>query len=258
MKIRLLPSTFDSEGTASIRQHYACFVVNGSIAFDAGSLANGVSDQERASIRDVVLTHAHLDHIAGLPLFIDDLFPILTQPVRVHASKEVIDILESHIFNWSVYPRFSELTNQYGSVIEYCEIAPGKSFTIGSTTITAVPVNHRVPTNGFLIESQGRRVAITGDTAEMDEFWTTINQRGKLDGLLVECAFPNEFEDLSTVSHHLTPSKLKAELSKFSAVADNIYVINLKPAYRSAIVSQLEEIGDKRLKVLEVGKAYEF
>jgi cAMP phosphodiesterase len=258
MKLRLLPSTFETDGTASIRQHYACFVVDGSIAFDAGSLANGVSDAERTSIRDVVLTHAHLDHIAGLPLFIDDLFPILTEPVRVHASKEVIDTLEAHIFNWSVYPRFSELTNQYGPVIEYHEVQTGKSFTIGSTSILAVPVNHRVPATGFLIESKNARIAISGDTAEMDVFWGIVNNCGKLNALLIECAFPNEFEDLSKVSHHLTPSKLKAELSKFNADVDNVYVINLKPAYRAAIVSQLEEIRDARLKVLEVGRLYEF
>ena len=32
------------------------------------------SSVQQSAIRDVVLTHAHLDHIAGLPLFIDDLF----------------------------------------------------------------------------------------------------------------------------------------------------------------------------------------
>jgi cAMP phosphodiesterase len=258
MKLRLLPSTFETDGTASIRQHYACFVVDGSIAFDAGSLANGVSDVERIAIRDVVLTHAHLDHIAGLPLFIDDLFPILTEPVRVHATKEVIEVLESHIFNWSVYPRFSELTNQHGPVIAYREFQPGKSFTIGKTAITAVRVNHRVPTSGFLVESKDTRIAITGDTAEMDLFWELVNDCGKLNALLIECAFPNEFEDLSRVSYHLTPSKLKAELTKLKANVDNVYVINLKPAYRAAIVSQLEEIRDERLKVLEVGQLYEF
>jgi cAMP phosphodiesterase len=170
----------------------------------------------------------------------------------------VIQILESHIFNWSVYPRFSELANQYGPVIEYREIEPGKSFTIGNTAITAVPVNHRVPTTGFLIESNKSRIAITGDTAEMDVFWDVVNECGRLDALLVECAFPNEFEDLSTVSHHLTPYKLKAELGKFTAEVENVYVINLKPAYRAAIVSQLAEIGDTRLKVLDVGRMYEF
>ena len=89
-------------------------------------------------------------------------------------------------------------------------------------------------------------------------FWGIVNSCGKLNALLIECAFPNEFEDLSKVSHHLTPSKLKVELGKFNADVDVVYVINLKPAYHAAIVSQLEEIRDERLKVLEVGRLYEF
>ena len=96
MKLRLLPSTFESDGSASSRQHYSCFVIDGCVAIDAGSLANGVTPDEREQIRDVVLTHAHLDHIAGLPLFVDDLFPTLTQPVRVHATMEVIDKSSVH------------------------------------------------------------------------------------------------------------------------------------------------------------------
>ncbi|MGH9949699.1 MAG: MBL fold metallo-hydrolase, partial [Pyrinomonadaceae bacterium] len=84
----MLPSTFDGAGASSKRQHFQCLVINGSIAVDAGSLANSVTAVERSNIRNVVLTHAHLDHIAGLPLFIDDLFPVLTEPVRVHAVRE--------------------------------------------------------------------------------------------------------------------------------------------------------------------------
>ena len=41
------------------------------------------SATQKKQIRDVVLTHAHLDHIAGLPLFIDDLFASLIEPVRI-------------------------------------------------------------------------------------------------------------------------------------------------------------------------------
>ena len=96
----MLPSTFDEAGKFSSKQHFQCLVINGNVVIDAGSLASSTTSLERSSIRDVVLTHSHLDHIAGLPLFIDDLFPVLTEPVRVHAVREVIDSLESHIFNW--------------------------------------------------------------------------------------------------------------------------------------------------------------
>jgi len=114
VKLKLLPSSFEPDGAASQRQHLTCFLINGKVAVDAGSLAMAVTDEERASVRDIVITHAHLDHIAGLPLFLDDQFSELTEPVRIHATAEVVRVLERDVFNWSVYPRFSELENDHG------------------------------------------------------------------------------------------------------------------------------------------------
>src|SRR6188768_1006550 len=118
MKIQLLPSSIDEDGRASLRQHLLSIVVDDRVAVDAGCLAFSCSDKQRSAIRDIILTHTHLDHIAGLPLYIDDLFATLTEPVRVHATGEMIEILERDIFNWSIYPRFSELRNDYGPVVE--------------------------------------------------------------------------------------------------------------------------------------------
>src|SRR3954464_8961290 len=131
MKLQLLPSTFEEDGRASARQHLACFVVDDLVAIDAGSLAMATTSVQKKQIRDVVLTHAHLDHIAGLPLFIDDLFATLTAPIRIHACHGVIEALESHIFNWSVYPRFSELANSNGAVIEYRPLVDGVESQLG-------------------------------------------------------------------------------------------------------------------------------
>lgn len=254
----MLPSSFDRDGTASVRQHFSCILVNDRIAVDAGSLGNAATASERSEIRDVVLTHAHLDHIAGLPLFIDDLFPVLTEPVRVHATRDVINVLEQHIFNWQVYPRFSELTNRYGSVIEYREIEDGREFGIRDLRFTPVAVNHKVPSTGFLVSDGGSQIAISGDTAEMDGFWDVVNALEEIDALLIECAFPNEFDELSSISHHLTPKKLETELAKFKHDNCPIYVINIKPAYREAVVNELKSLSIERLRILEIGREYEF
>ena len=255
--IRLLPSSFNNDGSPSNRQHYSCYVVNGCVAFDAGSLATSVTDDERAEIRDVVLTHGHLDHIAGLPLFIDDLFPLLTEPVRVHAAREVIDLLETHVFNWEVYPRFSEVQNEFGPVIQYHQISD-YPFEVRGLTVRSMPVSHKVPSSGFLIESNSTRVVITGDTAESTDLWKEVNSCGRVDALLIECAFPNEFDDLATISHHLTPRKLESELKKLTIELEAIFVTNVKPSYRNVVLEQIENIGDARLQILEVGREYRF
>ena len=216
------------------------------------------SPEQRRNIRDIVLTHAHLDHIAGLPLFIDDLFAGLNEPLRIHATAEVIEVLERDIFNWSIYPRFSELNNEIGAVVEYKTFENGKEFCACNLRFVAVTVNHKVPTVGLIVSDEKTSFAITGDTAEMDEFWHEVNKLSQLEALLIECAFPNELKDLAQVSHHLTPDCLKSEISKFKHENCPIYVINLKPMYYEEIVAQIAELNIKNLQILEVGKIYDW
>ena len=258
MKLQLLPSTFEENGAASPGQHLTCFVVDDSVAFDAGSLAMATNCRQKQNIRDIVISHAHLDHIAGLPLFIDDLFATLTEPIRIHASTDVIEVLERDIFNWRVYPRFSELSNGKGPVLEYREIEPGKSFTVGELSVLPIGVNHKVPSSGFIVSNSASTVAMTGDTAATGLFWETVNSERSVAAVLIECAFPNELKDLSAISYHLTPAGLKEELKKLQREDCEVYVVNLKPSFRNETVRQIMELDIPRLNILEVGKVYEW
>lgn len=258
MRVQLLPSTIDEDGRASARQHLMSIVIDDQVAIDAGCLAFSCSDIQRRQVRDIILTHPHLDHTAGLPLFIDDLFATLSEPVRVHAVREVIEILERDIFNWAVYPRFSELTNESGRVLEYREFDMGGEFPVKHLKIKSVPVNHKVSASGYVISDQQSAIGITGDTAETDEIWTALNSFPNLRALLVECAFPNEMGELAGVSDHLTPHKLERELAKFHNDDCEVYVINMKPMYRNKIVDQIEQLSTRQVKILDVGKVYEW
>lgn len=258
MKLQLLPSTFEENGAASPRQHLTCFVVDDCVAFDAGSLAMASSPLQKQQIRDIVLSHAHLDHIAGLPLFLDDLFAGLTDPVRIHAEAKVIEILERDIFNWSVYPRFSELSNAEGAVMEYHSFMPETEFRVRHLTVKALGVNHNVPSAGFVVSDGSAKFVLTGDTAAMNGFWDTVNGLDDLSALLIECAFPDELQDLAQISHHLTPAGLKRELAKFQKRDCPVYVVNVKPAYYEKTVSQVNALGIENLQLLDVGRIYEW
>jgi cAMP phosphodiesterase len=257
MKFQLLPSTFDESGRASMRQHLACFVVDDLIAFDAGSLAMATTEQQKQQIRDVVLSHAHLDHIAGLPLYIDDLFATIKRPIQIHATAEVIEILERDIFNWSIYPRFSELRNEYGVVLEYRPFEIEKDFAVKHLTVKAIGVNHKVPSVGFIVSDGKSSFALTNDTAAVSRFWEVLNETETLSAILVECAFPNELSDLACNSHHLTPQVLQKELGKLKQNCP-IFVVNIKPMYVEQVSRQIKELGIENLQILDVGKIYEF
>src|SRR5262245_52619891 len=242
MKFQLLPSTFDETGRASARQHLACFVVDDLFAFDAGSLAMATSAEQKKQIRDVVISHAHLDHIAGLPLYIDDLFATIKRPIQIHATREVIEILERDIFNWSIYPRFSELRNDHGIVLEYRPFEVETVFSVKHLTVKAVDVNHKVPSVGFIVSDGKSGFALTNDTAEVDRFWEVINETENLSAILVECAFPDELSELACNSHHLTPKVLEKELGKLKQNCP-IYVVNIKPMYVEQVSKQIGELG---------------
>jgi cAMP phosphodiesterase len=256
VKIQLLPSTFNEVGQATLDQRLTCFLIDDCVAVDAGSIAIALTNDQRETVRDIIVTHPHMDHIASLPIFIDDLYPSLTQPVRIHATPEVIALLERDVFNWNVYPRFSDLKNDYGPVMEYVPIPPTGAFTVGHLKVIAVPVNHIVPTVGLIVTDGKTTVAFSSDTAETEEFWKTVNEIGHIDALLIEASFPNEMANLAEVSRHFTPASLGKELKKLSHDGIDILAVHLKPTYRETIIRQLKELNLPNLAVMEPGRTY--
>jgi cAMP phosphodiesterase len=256
VRIQLLPSTFNDKGHATLDQRLTCFLIDDCVAVDAGSIALALSDEQRNKVRDIIVTHPHMDHIASLPIFIDDLFNALREPMRIHATAEVIRLLERDVFNWNVYPRFSELKNDYGPVMKYVTIPEDGKFRVAHLDVIAVPVNHIVPTVGLLVSDGKSSVAFSSDTAETEKFWTILNETKRLDALLIEASFPDEMAELAEVSRHFTPASLREELNKLNHNGMDILTVHLKPSYREKIISQLNALGIPKLSVMEPGKVY--
>jgi len=256
VKIQLLPSTFDAQGHANLEQRLTCFLIDDCVAIDAGSIAIALSAEQRSNVRDIVVTHPHMDHIASLPIFIDDLYPTLRQPMRIHATREVIGLLERDVFNWNVYPRFSDLKNDFGPVMEYIPIPENGKFSVAHLNVVAVPVNHIVPTVGLLVSDGKSSVAFSSDTAETDAFWKVVNDTKHLDALLIEASFPDEMAQLAEVSRHFTPSAPGKELKKLTHNGMDILAVHLKPTHRDTIIRQLQALNIPKLSVMNPGEIY--
>ena len=170
----------------------------------------------------------------------------------------MIELLERDIFNWNVYPRFSELKNEFGPVMEYVSIPTGKPFPVGHLTVTAVSVNHIVPTVGLVVSDGKSTVAFSSDTSETDEFWTVINLVPHVDALLIEASFPNSMANLAEVSRHYTPASLQRDLRKLNHNGLDILAVHIKPAYRQMVIDELEALNIPKLGVMEPGRTYEW
>ena len=258
MRIQLLPSTFDAQGVANLEQRLTCFLIDDCVAVDAGSIAIALTNEQRSKVKDIIVTHPHMDHVASLPIFIDDLYPSLRQPIRVHATQEVIQLLERDIFNWNLYPRFSDLKNDYGPVMQYVPIPIGRPFTVAHLNVVAVPVNHIVPTVGLVVSDGQKSVAFSSDTAETEEFWKILNDMKDLDALLIEASFPDRMAKLAEVSRHFTPASLGQELKKLTHNGMDIMAVHLKATYRDEIIAQLNALNIPKLSAMEPGRVYEW
>jgi len=258
LKIQLLPSSFDANGSATQAQRLTCFLIDDRVTVDAGSLGLALTESQRHTVRDVIVTHPHMDHIASLPIFVDDLFGELTEPVRIHGTAEVIDLLKRDVFNDNVYPRFDELRNQNGQVMKYVPFHVGEEFQVAHLRATAVEVNHIVPTVGLVISDGKSTVAFSSDTAETEGLWEEINRAPRLDALFIEASFPNSMRELAEASKHLTPQMVAEELGKLSHNSIDILAVHLKPAFRQTLVNELAALGIAKLKVMEAGRVYEW
>jgi ribonuclease BN (tRNA processing enzyme) len=256
VKIKLLPSTIDAEGNATPEQRLSCFVIDGRVAIDAGSIAIGLTDAEREGVRDVIITHPHMDHIATLPILVDDLFAFLREPVRIHCTEEVCHILERDVFNGTVYPPFQKFSNERTRVMEFVTFRTGEEFRVAHLRVTAVPVNHIVPTVGMILSDGDTTIAFSSDTAATDEFWQLANREARVKALLIEASFPNFLAKLADTSGHLTPEALGQELCKLTHTDLDILVMHLKPSFREQLIRELAALDIPRLSAMEPGREY--
>ena len=145
--------------------------------------------------------------------------------------------------------------NNGSPVVEYRAIEPGSVFTILDVSFTPIPVDHKVPSTGYLISDGSASVAFTGDTASLATLKAVIAEAGDLKALLVECAFPDEMAELAGISHHMTPAILAKELEGFGPRCP-IFVLNIKPSYRDQVVRQLIDLSIDGLEPMTIGRPY--
>lgn len=233
-------------------------LIDDDILIDCGTGVGDLEPQALRKLRHVFLTHAHLDHIAALPLLVDTLFDDLTdRPLTLHCQEATHRALRRHIFNSEIWPDFFALPDPSAPVLIFERISSGEAIDIGGRRIAAIAVNHTVPAAAYRIEAGGRALAFSGDTADNDTLWAALNRHGPLDLLLVECAFPEAERDLSRTSRHYCPSSLATDIAKLTH-RPAIWVTHLKPGAEDATMNEIRDaLPGFELRALTGGEVFE-
>jgi len=252
VKFRIVPSTADGRV-----QLLTTYLINDTLAIDAGAIAIGLSREEQLRIRSIIITHAHLDHVFSLPLYLLDLFEEIHEPVRVYATQSDVDALRRHIFNERVWITLDTMKNTDTELISFQPFRSGESFFAEGLKVTPVQVTHTVLTHGLIVEDDRSALLFTSDTGPTERIWQAPVERNKLRAIFIDLSFPNRLTELARVSQHHSPATLLDEMSKM--IRDTpIYAVHIKAAYRDQIIEEIESLNNPRIIVAEVGREYEF
>lgn len=228
------------------------------VLIDAGTGVGDLSLTELSLVDHIFVTHSHLDHIATIPFIADTVGGMRNNPITVYAIPATLEIMRNHIFNWSVWPDFSQVPSADKPFMRYQPISVGETVVIRGRRITALPANHTVPAVGYHVDSGSASLLFTGDTGTNDELWRIANRIENLRYLIIETAFCNREMDLAIVSKHLCPSMLAEELAKLHRTVET-YITHLKPGEIELTMQEIEECaGQFAPRMLQNNQVFDF
>lgn len=255
MRLRVLGC---SGGIGGRHLRTTSFLLDSDILIDAGTGVGDLTLAELSRIDCIFVTHSHLDHVASIPFLVDTVGGMRAKPLVVYATRATIEILRNHLFNWALWPDFSEIPSREAPFMRYEEIELGMPVHLAGRSITALPAHHTVPAVGYHLDSGAASLVFTGDTGPNDELWRIVNRIANLRYLLIETAFSNKERHLAEISRHLCPALLALELEKLERQAE-VYITHLKPGEIEPTMLEIEECAGKfRPQMLQNNLVLEF
>ena len=237
-------------------ENYVCLdagTINAGIqkAIEYKSL-RGISEEiQRKQIKGYLISHAHLDHVAGL---------IINAPAdtskNIYGIPSVLNILRDKYFTWDAWANFAnEGEKPQLKKYTYSPLNEGETYPLDGTEmkVRAFELSHGNPykSTAFLISHNDSYVLYLGDTGadeieksdKLANLWQTISpliNHGQLKAIFLEVSFPNEQPDKQLFGH-LTPKLFYSEIGKLKSLTDgnaikkvSFIVTHSKPPQHSA------------------------
>ena len=242
-----------SGGSARAR-HLTSFQFDDDFVVDAGSVTTALEVEDQRRVPAVVISHAHMDHVWSLPLFLSNRFSPGVGTCKIYGSAFTLTAIQENLFDGRIWPDFSDLEHEGRPVLQWCPIEADRAFDVGRYHLTPVEMDHTVPCRGYLVDDGDDQFLVTSDTGPTEAAWQLANEATRLRGVIVECSFPDSYGELAHQSRHLTPTTLAGELRKLRQDVP-VYITHMKPGYEADVLAALKDVADPRLRVLEAGMA---
>ena len=174
-------------------RHTACLMLpEVGVVLDAGTGMCRLGQYLQTDRLDVFLTHAHLDHVAGLTYLINLVPPHVLARTIVHGDAAKLAAVREHLFAEAIFPvpppfKFEPLRGP-------CALPQGG-------TLTYFPLKHPGGSLGFRLDWPQHSMAYVTDTTATGDAPYLDAIRG-VDLLVHESYFVDDADDLPTITGH--------------------------------------------------------
>ena len=252
MKIRVL-GAFGGEG---LGHRPSSFLINDRVLIDGGSVTGALTVPEQLRIEHALVSHAHLDHIAGLVYLTETLgFCETGAAVTIASIDPVVTTLRAGVFNNVLWPDFSRIPHADVPVVKYRTLVEDVEQRLGDLWVTPVQVQHTVPTAGFIVHDGSTGLIYSGDTGPTKALWDAARGLTGIRAVILECAFPNRLAQLADIAKHMTPDLIRRELDKLPPDLP-VWIFHVKPQFHEEVAEELERSGGDRVQLLEQDRTY--
>jgi len=229
------------------------------ICLDAGTIHTGLQkavanklftessaeEIQKNKIKAYFISHAHLDHVAGLVLNSPN-----DSPKNIYGFSSVLEIMKNNYFTTKSWANFGSegdkpILNKY----TYNYLTPGKEIEIPNTALHVTPyiLSHVNPyeSSAFLVRNENAYLLYLGDTGadeveksnQLALLWKEVADKvmaQSLKAIFIEVSFDNAMPDKGLYGH-LTPRLLMQEMKILNKLSNGqlrkipIYVTHIKP-----------------------------
>jgi len=250
MEIRVLGCS----GGRTPEHELTSYLVDGTVLIDAGGASSSLDFYEQESVEDILVTHAHLDHILGIATIYENTRRSRIRPLDIYGTGPVINVLKEHLFIPELMPGYSEDIRELPG-INFHQISIEVPFRVGQHEVEAFPVFHSPGSVAVRVSDEDHTFVFSGDTGRTDRLWRWLKKRGGADCLIAEVSFPNSMQQLADVSRHLSPKTLAESLEKADIGKDQkVHLVHLKPSFMEQLSKEIGDLSGYDLNILKKGE----
>lgn len=255
MRVQLLPSSCGGPNAGP--QYLSSYLVGDAIVIDAGSIGLQADLEVQRRVRHVFITHAHLDHVASLPLLVDNVHAPHSEGLEVLASGGTLAGLRRGLFNGDVWPDLFALSTRENRFVTATVLEPLVTVDRGGCRVTPVPVTHGADTLAMVVENDKACVAFAADTGPTDLLWEHLAARPNLRGVFLECSFPESLAGFAAHCDHLSPATFAEQVRRLPGGVRTL-VVHRKAAHAAEIATEIAALALPRVELAVPGQVYHF